>query len=263
MTTKEGFFLFLREIWHERLFCITDLIPLNGHVFVERPGQIAWEKTQVVGKTILERLLDKISVIEEIDHVYVVTNARFAQAFEDWVGGYQYSKPITVINDGTTSNENRLGAIGDIQYVLEQTKLNDDLMVLAGDNLFDFDLRDFEEFFQAKNADVITAYEISDIELQRRVGIVELDSSARVLSFEEKPQEPKSPWGVPALYIYKQQTLPLIKQYLDEDNNPDAPGHFVPWLIKHKPVFAFQFKGQWHDIGTLESYEEAQVVFAG
>src|SRR5690554_4677538 len=96
---------------------------------------------QVAGKTILERLLDKISVIEKIDHVYVVTNARFAQAFEDWVGGYQYSKPITVINDGTTSNENRLGAIGDIQYVLEQTKINDDLMVLAGDNLFDFDLR--------------------------------------------------------------------------------------------------------------------------
>lgn len=218
---------------------------------------------KVAGKTILERLLEKISVIDKIDHVYVVTNARFAQAFEDWVGSYKYSKPITVINDGTTSNENRLGAIGDLQYVLEQTKLEDDLMVLAGDNLFDFDLRDFEESFQEKNADVITAYEISDIELQRRVGIVELDSSARVLSFEEKPQEPKSHWGVPALYIYKQQTLPLIKQYLDEGNNPDAPGHFVPWLIKHKPVYAFRFKGQWHDIGTLKSYEEAQTVFAG
>lgn len=218
---------------------------------------------EVAGKTILERLLDKISIIDKIDHVYVVTNARFAQAFRDWVSQYEYSKPLTVIDDGTTSNENRLGAIGDIQYVLEQTGLEDDLMILAGDNLFDFELSDFEQFFQDKNADVITAYEIDDIELRRRVGIVELDSSARVLSFEEKPQEPKSSFGVPALYIYKQATLPLIKQYLDEGNNPDAPGHFVPWLIKHKSVYAFQFEGQWHDIGTLESYQEAQVVFAG
>ena len=218
---------------------------------------------EVAGKSILERLLDKISVIDKIDHVYVVTNSRFTQAFQEWVGGYQYSKPITVIDDGTTSNENRLGAIGDIQYTLDQTGLEDDLMILAGDNLFDFDLRDFEQFFQEKNADVITAYEISDINLRRRVGIVELDSSAKILSFEEKPQEPKSSFGVPALYIYKQETLPLIKQYLEEGNNPDAPGHFIPWLIKHKPMYAFQFEGDWHDIGTLESYEEAQLVFAG
>ncbi|HBG00065.1 MAG TPA: nucleotidyltransferase family protein, partial [Firmicutes bacterium] len=96
-----------------------------------------------------------------------------------WVRQYDYSKPLTIIDDGTTSNENRLGAIGDIQYTLEQTKLADDLMILAGDNLFDFDLGNFEQFFQEKNADVITAYEIDDIELQRRVGIIELDSSAR------------------------------------------------------------------------------------
>ncbi|MGI6624818.1 MAG: nucleotidyltransferase family protein [Limnochordia bacterium] len=217
---------------------------------------------EVAGMTILERLLDKISVIDKIDHVYVVTNSRFAQAFQDWVGQYGYHKPITVIDDGTTSNDNRLGAIGDIGFVIDQVNLEDDLMVLAGDNLFDFDLRDFEEFFQEKDADVITAYEVSDIDLARRIGIVELDSAAQILSFEEKPQEPKSSWGVPALYIYKQETLPLVKQYLQQGNNPDAPGHFIPWLIKHKPVFAFQFEGQWHDIGTIESYEEAQQVFA-
>ena len=217
---------------------------------------------EVAGKSILERLLDKISLIDKIDHVYVVTNSKFAQAFEEWVGQYTYTKPLTVIDDGTTSNDNRLGAIGDIQYVIDQVDLSDDLMILAGDNLFDFELFDLEQFFQEKNADVITAYEITDIGLARRVGIVEIDPSAKILSFEEKPQEPKSNWGVPALYIYKRETLPLIKQYLQEGNNPDAPGHFIPWLIKHKPVFAFQFKGQWHDIGTIESYQEAQLVFA-
>src|SRR5690554_1010306 len=103
---------------------------------------------EVAGKSILERLLDKISVIDKIDHVYVVTNSRFAEQFQNWVGNYQYSKPLTVIDDGTTSNENRLGAIGDIQFVIEQTGISDDLMILAGDNLFDFDLLDFEEFFQ-------------------------------------------------------------------------------------------------------------------
>lgn len=217
---------------------------------------------EVAGKSILERLLDKISVIDKIDHVYVVTNSRFSQAFEEWVAQYTCSKPLTVIDDGTTSNDNRLGAIGDIQYVIDQVALSDDLMILAGDNLFDFDLRDFEEFFEEKDADVITAYEVADLDLARRVGIIELDSSAKVLSFEEKPQEPKSRWGVPALYIYKQATLPFIRQYLQEGNNPDAPGHFIPWLIKHKPVYAFRFTGQWHDIGTIESYEEAQLVFA-
>ena len=217
---------------------------------------------EVAGKSILERLLDKIRLIDKIDHVYVVTNARFANAFEEWVGEYTYTKKLTVIDDGTTSNDNRLGAIGDIQYVIDHVGLSDDLMILAGDNLFDFDLRDFEQFFQEKSADVITAYEVADIDLARRIGIVELDSEARILSFEEKPQQPKSRWGVPALYIYKQETLPLVKKYLDEGNNPDAPGHFVPWLIKHKPVYAFQFEGQWHDIGTIESYEEAQTVFA-
>ena len=217
---------------------------------------------EVAGKSIFERLLDKISLIDTIDHVYVVTNSRFVGAFEEWVGQYTYTKPLTVIDDGTTSNDNRLGAIGDIQYVIDQVDLSDDLMVLAGDNLFDFELTKFEQFFQEKDADVITAYEVTDIDLARRVGIVEIEPSAQILSFEEKPQEPKSKWGVPALYIYKQETLPAIRQYLQEGNNPDAPGHFIPWLIKHKPVFAFQFEGQWHDIGTIESYHEAQLVFA-
>ena len=103
---------------------------------------------EVAGKSILERLLDKINVIDKINHVYVVTNSRFAQQYQDWVGSFQYNKPLTVIDDGTTSNENRLGAIGDIQFVIEQADISDDLMILAGDNLFDFELLDFKEFFQ-------------------------------------------------------------------------------------------------------------------
>ncbi len=98
--------------------------------------------------------------------------------------------------------------------------------------------------------------------MQKRYRIAEIDKSGRVLSFEEKPREPTSAWGVPALYIYKEETLPLIEQYLSEGNNPDAPGHLIPWLLKRRPIYAFQFAGQWHDIGTLESYQEAHLVFA-
>ena len=165
---------------------------------------------EVAGKSILERLLEKIGVIPEVDHVYIVTNSRFSQVFESWVENYTYDRPVTVIDDGTTSNENRLGAIGDIQYAIEKERIEDDLMILAGDNLFDFELCDFARFFEGTNADVITAYRVKDVSMRRRLGIAELDSSGRVLSFQEKPEEPRSQWAVPALYIYQQETLPLI-----------------------------------------------------
>ena len=217
---------------------------------------------EVAGKSILERLLEKIGVIPEVDHVYIVTNSRFSQVFESWVENYTYDRPLTVIDDGTTSNENLLGSIFYIQYAIEKERIEDDLMILAGDNLFDFELCDFARFFEGTNADVITAYRVKDVSMRRRLGIAELDSSGRVLSFQEKPEEPRSQWAVPALYIYQQETLPLISMYLHQGNNPDAPGRFVPWLIQHKPVFAFRFDGRWYDIGTLESYQEAQAVFA-
>lgn len=217
----------------------------------------------VAGKCILERLLDKVELVDAVDGVYVVTNARFAPAFQEWADEYQGSKPVSIIDDGTTSNDNRLGAIGDIRFSMRCAGIDDDLMILAGDNLFDFDLRDFVGFFDEIDADVITAYRVEDPALRRRLSIVELDESGRVLSFEEKPQEPKSEWGVPALYIYKRETLGFIERYLDEGNNPDAPGNLIPWLIKQRPVYAFRFAGRWYDIGTPESYQEAQLVFAG
>jgi glucose-1-phosphate thymidylyltransferase len=163
---------------------------------------------EVAGKSILERLLEKIGVIPEVDHVYIVTNSRFSQVFESWVENYTYDRPVTVIDDGTTSNENRLGAIGDIQYAIEKERIEDDLMILAGDNLFDFELCDFARFFEGTNADVITAYRVKDVSMRRRLGIAELDSSGRVLSFQEKPEEPRSQWQ------YRHYTSTNKKHYL-------------------------------------------------
>lgn len=217
---------------------------------------------EVTGKTILDHILEKMDKVAQIDEVIIVTNDKFTTHFEEWAKLASYSKTLTVVNDGTLTNETRLGAIGDIQFVLKQLKIEDDLMVLAGDNLFDFELTDFATYFDEIGTDCIAAYHEKNDEQLKRAGIVELDYNQKVLSFEEKPAQPKSSYCVPAFYLYQKDTLPLFEKYLEECNNPDAPGHFVPFLIEHKPVHAYLFDGKRYDIGTLESYERVQQIFA-
>lgn len=217
---------------------------------------------EVAGKTIIDYIMEKIVQVDDIDEVIVVTNDKFATHFSKWADDAPYSKEITVVNDGTTTNENRLGAIGDIQFVIEQLNVQDDLVILAGDNLFDFELSDYVEYFNQVGTDCITAYTEENINQLKRAGVVELDERGKVLSFEEKPQEPKSNYAVPAFYLYKKETLPLFAQYLTDGNNPDAPGHFVPWLIQQKEVHAYAFPGKRYDIGTLESYQTVQEIFS-
>lgn len=134
-------------------------------------------------------------------------------------------------------------------------------MVLAGDNLFDMKLTDFIDYYHTVRTDCITTHELDDLEEAKRTGIIELDADGRVLSFEEKPAQPKTNLAVPPFYIYKKETLPLIQQYLAEGQNPDAPGNFIPWLIGRKTVYAYKFEGRRYDIGTLESYERVQELF--
>ena len=216
---------------------------------------------EVAGKTILDYIVEKMDKVEEIDEIIIVTNDKFTSNFEEWTKDVSYSKKITVVNDKTDTNDNRLGAIGDIQYVIEQLDLEDDLMIVAGDNIFDFELVDFATYFKQVDTDCITFYQEENEEQLKRAGIVELDNDSKVLSFEEKPESPKSNFAVPAFYLYKKDTLPKFKEYLAEGYNPDAPGHFIPFLISQKTVHAFQFEGKRYDIGTVESYERVQEIF--
>ena len=215
----------------------------------------------VAGKTILEHILDKIARISIVDEVILVSNDRFANQFTEWVNGYSSNIPISVLNDGTTSNETRLGAIADLQLAIENCSINDDILVMAGDNLFDFELTDFIDFFLSINADCITVNKLDDIEALRRTGVVVLVQNRKVMSFDEKPEEPKSNLSVPPFYIYRAETLPLIKQYLEEGNNPDAPGNLIPWLINYRDIYAYEFQGKRYDVGTIESYEEIKKLF--
>lgn len=212
-------------------------------------------------KPILEHILEKVTKIRIIDEIFIVTNGKFYPSFLKWAEGFQCNKAIKIINDQTTTNDNRLGAIADLQFVIEKEELDEDIIVLAGDNLFEFELVDFVEYYQNIKADCITTHELDHIEELKSSGVIEVDASGKVISFEEKPQHPRSNLAVPPFYIYQKETVPLIKQYIKEGNNPDAPGYFIPWLIAQKDVYAYKFKGLRYDIGTLESYKLVQGLF--
>lgn len=211
----------------------------------------------VAGKPLLEYLLDNIEPVEPIDKIYIVANDKFFSDFERWEKDLDFSKTVDLINDGTDSNDERLGAIGDLQFVVDQRTISEDVLVLGGDNIFLFSFVEFVDFFQKKKSDSITVHELNEIEKLRRTGVVEIDENNRVVGFEEKPANPKSNLASPPCYIFTHETLNDIKRYLSQGNNPDAPGNFVKWLYNEKEVYAFRFYHQRYDIGNLKSYQRA------
>ena len=217
----------------------------------------------VKGKPILDYITDEIETIEEINEIVIISNDRFIGDFEDWAKTRQETsaKKITVINDGTTSDENKLGAIGDMWYAIDKLNIDEDIVVIAGDNLFTYRLKDSFDTFTSRKMDMILAKQIPILSELQRMAVGILDSNNLIVDMEEKPKNPKSEIAFFATYYYKRETLPLIKEYLDEGNTPDAPGNFPSWLYTRKPVLAYLFEGDCIDIGTPESYEEVQKTF--
>ncbi|MHA0858301.1 nucleotidyltransferase family protein [Paenibacillus sp. CMAA1364] len=216
-----------------------------------------------IGKqSILDYMIDELEQLEEITQIYIVSNDKFYQAFVDWRESRVTDARIRIINDGTTTVENKLGAVGDIHYVIEKEHIEEDLMVLAGDNIFTFDLRDYIQFFYKEDRDSVLVQQLDKLQDLQRVGVVELDHEQNVLSFEEKPVHPKTNMGVFAIYIYRKDTLPLFDQYLNEGHNPDAPSYFPEWLHSRKEIKAYRADGKSYDIGTHQAYHEVQELFA-
>lgn len=212
-------------------------------------------------KTILDMVAEKIENVAEINNIYIVTNHRFAEHFSEWAENYKGKKKIEVLDDGTTNNDNRLGAIGDIKFVIDRKKITDDIFVLASDNIFDFELTDMMDVYRKKGGDVISAHYVEDKDELRAMGVVKIEEDGRVSEFVEKPAQPQSNYGALPFYIYRKQTVPLIERYLDEGNNPDAPGYFAGWLVNETDVYAYQFDVMALDIGTPEAYYEARKMF--
>jgi len=204
----------------------------------------------VGGKPMVDWILERIREVEEIDEVHVVTNSRFAQDFERWAGP---KNGVTVHDDGTSSNDDRLGAVGDIAFTLERAGIDDDVLVIAGDNLFDYDLEGFVEFRRSKGvASAVAVHDVGDLRLASQYGIVEVAGDDRIVDFVEKPAEPPSTFAATATYIYHREHVPLVGQYLAEGNAPDQAGSFVAWLQAREPVYAYRFTGSWLDIGDRE-----------
>jgi len=219
----------------------------------------------VAGKPMLEHVLDNVRTIEAIDHAYVVTNQKFTSHFQKWSEGYQRPNlnfAFTIVNDHSTDDTNKLGAIGDLHLVLTTYKLDDDIIVVGGDNLFSNDLREFGEYCQRQNAPVTGVYDVGDLEQIKKYNAIEIDENDRITYFEEKPKEPKSTLTGIALYYYPKPVLPLIGQYIAEGNNPDQPGRLVQWLYPRVPFYVWKVPGIWFDVGSIETLEEANRVFS-
>lgn len=214
-------------------------------------------------RPVIEFIFDLIEPLKEVDEVFIVTNQRFYPDFEEWGRNFSSSKKICVVDDGTTSNETRLGATGDIEFVVEKRDIKDDLVVLAGDNLFKADLSLFVGFSISKRPFVtIGLYDVKDLALARKYGIVSIDKNNRIIDFKEKPANPASTLAAMCLYFFPKEKLEIIREYLKTDTAKDAPGYFLEWLYKKESVFGYVFKnGKWFDIGDKKSYEEADKEF--
>jgi glucose-1-phosphate thymidylyltransferase len=209
----------------------------------------AKELLPVGGRPILDWILDRVAEVDDIDEVHVVTNARKAPWFREWAG----DRDVVIHDDGTTSNDDRLGAIGDMGFVVSRAGIDDDVLVIAGDNLFDYSLADLVSFWREKGvASAVAVRDVGSRELASQYGVVAVDADDRIVSFVEKPENPPSTLCATATYLYHRRHVPLIDEYLRDGNPPDQPGRFVEWLYSREPVYAYVFDARWYDIGNRD-----------
>ena len=216
----------------------------------------------VGNKPILEWILERVQKVQNVEAVYLVSNQKFAGHFETWTAEVKYPWPVEVVNDHTTSNETRLGAIGDLAYVIKTKKIDPcDLLVIAGDNLFDFDLAAFVDFGKKKRPHgIIAVYDVGDRELAKRYGLVRTDTEGKILEFQEKPQEPATTLASSGIYWLPREIWSLLDRYIASGHNTDQPGHYMRWLAETSGLFACSLKGKWLDIGDLASYQKANAI---
>jgi glucose-1-phosphate thymidylyltransferase len=231
----------------------TRLYPLT----LDRPKPLI----KVGGQTILERLIRKFETLESCDKVYIVTNDKFYNMVVKWVRDRSFSVELKVINDHTTSNEDRLGAVGDINLVLEKEDPCDDILIVAGDNLFEFDIADFVRFAKKKEKFSIALFDVKNRKLAQRYGIVSLDPDQKIADFEEKPSKPKSTLASTGIYYFPKSKLSLMVEYMKAGLVKDAPGNFVKWVAENDGVFGYSFTEGWYDIGDKNSLEKADIEY--
>jgi glucose-1-phosphate thymidylyltransferase len=232
----------------------TRLYPLT----LDRPKALL----PVGGKPMLDHLMEQLERVEGLDEVYVVTNSKFAEAFREWAAA-RSGLPLRIIDDGTVDDNSKLGAIGDLDLTIREAELDDDLIVLAGDNLFSQSIAPFPVFALGKGGPALGVYDVGDLDTIRRYSVIELDDDDRVTRLEEKPERPRSTLAGIALYFYPRSALRYVREYLEDGNNPDQPGRLVQWLYPRTPVYGWLVPGRWFDVGSKETLAEADQAFKG
>ncbi len=215
------------------------------------------------GEPLLTHLLKKLESISSLDHILIISNGRFYNHFCEWHEALKTNKKISILNDGTMDPDHRLGAIQDLKLGLEKGAAGDtDVLVLAGDNLFDAELGAFVSFAQSKKpAASVGVYDVHDKTLAQKYGLIKTDSSGKITAFFEKPKDPPTTLASMGIYYFPKETLHHVDRYLEKNQNPDAPGFYMSWLAQEISVFAFPFGGTWFDIGDLDSYHQADQFF--
>lgn len=213
---------------------------------------------KVGDKAILDWLIDDIRTFGVVDEFIVISNHKFAKIFEDWA-----PEGVRVLDDGTSTNETRLGAVRDIQFAIDKLGIDDDILVIAGDNVLDFSLVKFIEYALAKQTSCVMRFHEPSEERLRKCGVLEIDSEDRITGMEEKPTEPKSHWVCPPFYYYTRNDAHKFADAIAEGCGVDAPGSYVAWLASHTPVHAMLMPGSRYDIGNLESYRKVSEMYKG
>lgn len=215
----------------------------------------------IKGKPLLNYTIEKIEGTSDVDEIFVAVNDKFYEKFQEWLENNksEFNKNIELLNDKTKTNEDRLGGIGDLNLILDEKEVDDDILILAGDSLFDFSLKDMVEFFKEKKGVVNAAYELDSLEKAKRFGVLELDENNMIRSFEEKPSEPKSKIMSLACYIFPKEKLDYIKDYAESEKSNEGPGYLIKDLLENEKgeVYAYMVEGRHFDIGVEEDYKKA------
>ena len=216
----------------------------------------------VAGRPMLDYVMSSLESVLALDEIFISTNMRFKNQFKEYMGGLHVAKRIRLFVEDTRSEEEKLGSVGALGYLIRENNLDDDLLVIGGDNIFSFKMADFIEYFYMKKANTIALYDIGSKEKARLYGVVHIDGECRIIDFHEKPSDPQSTLVSTACYAFTRKGVRNVLRYLEEENDPDKMGHFIEWLCRNDDVYGFVFKGIWFDIGSIDSYEAANKYFS-
>jgi glucose-1-phosphate thymidylyltransferase len=215
----------------------------------------------LAGRPMLDYVLEKLEPVSELNQVFISTNAKFEDSFKTYLTTISTNKSIELFIEDTHSEQEKLGSVGALGFLIRENKIDDELIVIGGDNLFEFQMNEFLSFFKLKVANVVALYDLDSIEDAKLYGVVEVDSNNKIIGFSEKPSQPRSTLVSTACYLFTRTGVKNILRYLDEGNDPDKIGHFIEWLYQNDDTFGFLYKGYWFDIGSFESYDSANEFF--